>query len=1063
MKPKLLTLLFVLSYLFSKAQSSPPELASPAPASPNAASLGKFGEIPVNLGTGIPNVSIPVYTITTGKIALPITLNYHAGGIKVEEIASWAGLGWSLNAGGVITRVCRGMPDEEPSGFKNQGYLVKQLNSMTTTQKEDYLQNIEFRIVDAEPDIFYYNFGGYSGKFFFLNNGDISCMPQAGFKISYIESPQHGWEIITPDGTKYLFNAVEVTTTTGADEGNPVELETSWYLKQITDIYNNTVQCFYEDEEYSFFTQGQETARLMVNTGGNVQTYTPPASLPRLLNQIQGKRLIKISFTNGEVNFIPSAQSRLDLSTFSLAKVQIKNATAILKEFSLTYGYFNDGETAATNKRLRLDAIIETSGVQEGAKHLFEYNTMALPNRLSSSQDHWGFYNGISNLSLLGIVTNNGTQVGANREPNSNATPMGILKKITYPTGGTSEFEFENNTVQEHVPSHYGEFVPVYTLEAHNYNNFTETDLWFQQSITVTSAHIDPLTSTADFTIGIGEAIGENPFERTYYISYFIYDQSNTLVWSGNKNSDGGSITLPLGTYAMKTHISLDEAGVPEIYCGFRLGQRPYIPEEYITKLAAGLRVKKITNKTYPAATPEIKAFKYNKFGQALTSGNYGRKPEYYYLINMNFPDPVLAHTWNSYPGIFASSTSNYPLASSNGSHVDYQNVTTELGENAELGKIENTFTGFADWPDMHYSGFPFPPPTSREYHRGLPLLETKYRKTSTGFAKVSEEEFNYQFSRSNPVDNVTKESEGLKLGRSILGDWSCCTDYMFGLEWQFYMTESEFFYLKTKKIRAYTKANSTDYLETVTEYEHSPIHFQPIQVMTTDSKGTQLKVVSKYPHDLQSTPTPNVYNDMVARHIWSPIIEEETYKNTNTFLKAAKTNYNWYNGSWGVSGTSSLILPQTIESKTLSGSYQVKGRYHSYDAKGNLTSLSKDNGAEKVFIWGYNGAYPIAEVSGVSYTNAIGVLNTTILNTPASDVQLLTELNKIRTNFPYAIVQAFTYNPLLGVTSQSDANNRVSYYEYDNWGRLYIVRDHTNNILKKICYNYQGQPVNCQ
>src|SRR5882724_12246390 len=110
MKIKFLSVVLFLAYSVS-AQFNVPLLTTPTPASPNAASLGKYGEVPVSLSTGVPNINIPLYEVKTGNISLPISIDYHAGGIKVEERASWVGLGWSLNAGGVITRVCRGTPD----------------------------------------------------------------------------------------------------------------------------------------------------------------------------------------------------------------------------------------------------------------------------------------------------------------------------------------------------------------------------------------------------------------------------------------------------------------------------------------------------------------------------------------------------------------------------------------------------------------------------------------------------------------------------------------------------------------------------------------------------------------------------------------------------------------------------------------------------------------------------------------------------------------------------------------------------------------------------------------
>ena len=92
------------------AQITPQKVIPP---SPDAASLGKYGSTPVGLHTGIPNIDIPIYTVTDGSLQLPISISYHASGIKVSEIASWAGLGWTLNAGGIISRSVVGKSDED--------------------------------------------------------------------------------------------------------------------------------------------------------------------------------------------------------------------------------------------------------------------------------------------------------------------------------------------------------------------------------------------------------------------------------------------------------------------------------------------------------------------------------------------------------------------------------------------------------------------------------------------------------------------------------------------------------------------------------------------------------------------------------------------------------------------------------------------------------------------------------------------------------------------------------------------------------------------------------------
>src|SRR5580698_2617890 len=109
---KSLILLACFCYCLSYAQDTSNTIGHVSISSPTAASLGKYGDIPVSYHTGIPEIDIPIYTIKAGSIEMPISLSYHASGLKVEEEASWVGAGWALNAGGVITRTVIGAADD---------------------------------------------------------------------------------------------------------------------------------------------------------------------------------------------------------------------------------------------------------------------------------------------------------------------------------------------------------------------------------------------------------------------------------------------------------------------------------------------------------------------------------------------------------------------------------------------------------------------------------------------------------------------------------------------------------------------------------------------------------------------------------------------------------------------------------------------------------------------------------------------------------------------------------------------------------------------------------------
>jgi len=42
-------------------------------------------------------------------------------------------------------------------------------------------------------------------------------------------------------------------------------------------------------------------------------------------------------------------------------------------------------------------------------------------------------------------------------------------------------------------------------------------------------------------------------------------------------------------------------------------------------------------------------------------------------------------------------------------------------------------------------------------------------------------------------------------------------------------------------------------------------------------------------------------------------------------------------------------------------------------------------------------------------------------------------------------------------MTSQADANNRFTFYDYDSLGRLKLIKDQDGNIIKTLDYNFKN------
>lgn len=106
-------ILYVLGAALGQQSISAPSLTTVLPPAPNAYALTQYSGLAVNQSMGSTAVSIPIGSVTAKGMSLPISLNYNSGnGVKVNQIASRAGMNWVLNAGGVISRTVHGLADE---------------------------------------------------------------------------------------------------------------------------------------------------------------------------------------------------------------------------------------------------------------------------------------------------------------------------------------------------------------------------------------------------------------------------------------------------------------------------------------------------------------------------------------------------------------------------------------------------------------------------------------------------------------------------------------------------------------------------------------------------------------------------------------------------------------------------------------------------------------------------------------------------------------------------------------------------------------------------------------
>ncbi len=442
------------------------------PPSAEAASLGEYGEYELNQYTGVPNITIPVYTMKGFELNVPINLSYNASGIKVAAAPTHVGAGFSLTGVPSISRSTIGKPDFKENYYSKADEIYEGLFQPNELSVEEinFLYAAANGNIETQPDQFHFTLFDRSGKFYITpyktviqkEYNDLLIIPTFD-AFDEITS----FKIVDEYGRNYNFSVTEQTNVPyndiGGNDSNLVAVEgeetynSTWYastilsrdgVEKITYTYENIPQ---QTVSVNFDQYTVMNYRCCDSDDGNCPSPTivngGPGELPMTLNkrrpmsitcELNNTEVEKVEFDYALVTCPDKLTDDRQLEKLTISR---KGGSDLI-EFDFTY-HCDSG-------RLMLGSLQQkaSNGILEINPYEFTYYPGSIPSFNSNKIDHWGYNNGISGM-LPTYNYNTGELNVLNRESNVTFMKIGTLNKIKYPTGGSVEFQFEANEITE--------------------------------------------------------------------------------------------------------------------------------------------------------------------------------------------------------------------------------------------------------------------------------------------------------------------------------------------------------------------------------------------------------------------------------------------------------------------------------------------------------------------------------------------------------------------------------------------------------------------------------------
>ncbi|MCD2425924.1 hypothetical protein LQ567_24285 [Niabella pedocola] len=1051
---------------------------------PEAAALAKDVNYPVNYNSGLPDIRIPVYDINVGDLKLPVDLVYHAGGFRINEQATRAGLGWSLSSDLQITRTVNGKSDFAPGGYMNNSlvktYYANPFTCPGCAYPDSYLENYFLATGerDAMPDKFNYKLLNKSGSFYFQKNDagtgySIVPVPYDNIWIQF----NNGQFIITDsDGTKYYFGEpgaspdVSQFASMGLEftENESGSERSSWKCKKIesaqgvtefTFTYTAKVMAIYRN--YIDYVEYYDSQKPCPAPFAKANEYpmdqtTNFDAIQVGLGDVATPKYMAV-FGNGPKSYFHALY--LDASDNVVDAVYEKTETAN-RGWQYVYGISVDeinfrGGKIKFNGADRLTSIQVLGPSNEEIKTIQLYQSYTAPVYVTESKLYNGLnFQGTAYLDSLHIKNTVNTYERYAFDYESKFCFGNHLKGQDawgYRNGSTVEIAYANNTG--------GNIWTLPTIKVNEEKFFRDgnascTNFATNIPVTVSGNNGAELPSEAMMKTGVLRRIvyptggfTDFGFEPNQYNEVFSWNAGSTVTE-----------TLPqfAGGLRIRSINAYDENGK-------HLEQKYYRYGRFEEGVGVAINKPSLANVNgafrYEAAG-FVQDVAYLQSNGTPQSSKTGLDIQHVEQKTTYQPASVLDYTYGRGRPVYYEKVTEYKqdLGKKTGKTVYEYYPPREFYDGVEVREYlegaESRIPGTnfnrlrADWmigAQKSIKQYKFNP-AAKSYELGEQYkLVHKKEFSYTRYTLPQQVRVNYSFLHTlysvSPGEYTGNPFALYSTSESFGNGWAFnLTDFIFG---EYGIPVGRLLPSQVSEL-SYTDTDSSKAVTTFI-YDHLPF-LNPSKIQTTDSKMHTIEKQIKYAYNFSGTP---VYNAMIGRNMVTMPVEEIEVDISAGGLETGrrKTEYNNFPVGLGV------IAPASISSSVNGQPLQAVTRFQEYDQYGNALELIGKDGLPVSYLWGYQHLYPVAVLKGQRYAFIPSSYKSNVqIIDPSSDASLRALLSGL--NQPGIMADLYTYRPMVGVTSHTAPDAKITYFEYDPIGRLVRKKDHDGNILNQYKYN---------